>query len=80
MVRRKISSIYRVIKKDRFTIPQAFKKALGITQADCVAVKIQQVQVGLTKIIPLDEDYLDAVAGTLNEWVSAADEEAYRDL
>ena len=28
---------------------------------------------GLTKIIPLGRDYFDAVAGTLNEWVSAAD-------
>ncbi len=61
MARRKISSIYRVIKKKISTISQAFKKALGITQADCVAVEIQRVQVGLTKIIPLDGDYFDAV-------------------
>lgn len=45
MAMRKISSIYRVTKKKISTISQAFKKALGITQADCVAVE-RRVQVG----------------------------------
>ena len=73
MARQNILSIYRVIRNNRSTIPQAVRKALGITEGDCVAVEIQLIQVGLTKIIPLDRDYFDVVTGTLNEWVSAAD-------
>ena len=45
MAMRKISSIYRVIKKKISTISQVFKKALGITQANCVAVE-RRLQVG----------------------------------
>ncbi|HCF27892.1 MAG TPA: AbrB family transcriptional regulator [Cyanobacteria bacterium UBA11049] len=62
------------------TISQAPRKALGITEGDCVAVKIQPIQVVVKKIIPHDRDYLDAVAGTWNEWVSAANEAVYRHL
>ena len=51
-----------------------------ISQGDCVAFEIVQGQVVLKKVQPLDSDYLDAVAGTLNEWTSEADEEAYHDL
>lgn len=80
MARRKISSIYRVSKKDRAIIPQALREVLGIILADSVAVEIQQGQVVLKKVPPRDRDYLDAVAETLSEWTSAADEEAYGDL
>jgi hypothetical protein len=29
---------------------------------------------------PMDIEYLRAIEGTLSEWASAADEEAYREL
>jgi len=32
------------------------------------------------RVKPLDLEYLQAVQGTLGEWQSAEDEEAYRDL
>ena len=56
------------------------REALGITQGDWVAFEIQSGQVVLKKVPQMDWDYLNAVAGTMSEWMSEADEEAYRDL
>jgi AbrB family looped-hinge helix DNA binding protein len=72
--------VSRVTKKYQATIPQAVREVLGISQGDCVAFEIVQGQVVLKKVQFLDWDYLEAVAGTLNEWASEADESAYRDL
>lgn len=80
MATRKTSPVSRVTKKYQTTIPQAVREALGITQGDCVAFEIQSGQVMLKKVPQMDWDYLDAVAETMSEWTSAADEEAYRDL
>lgn len=80
MPTRKTSPVSRVTKKYQATIPQAVREVLGITQGDCVAFEVQSGQVVLKKVSPLDWDYLDAVSGTMSEWTSAADEEAYRDL
>lgn len=79
MPTRKTSPVSRVTKKYQATIPQAVRKLLGITQGDFVAFEIQSGVV-LKKVPPLNWDYLNAVAGKMSEWTSAADEEAYRDL
>lgn len=78
MAKRKISSS-RVTKRYQATIPQVARKVLGITLGDFVAFEIQSGVV-LKKVPPLDWDYLNAVAGNMGEWTSAADEKAYRDL
>jgi AbrB family looped-hinge helix DNA binding protein len=80
MATRKTSPISRVTKKYQATIPQAVREALGIIQGDCVAFEIQSGQVVLKKVAQMDWAYLNAVAETMSEWTSAADEEAYRDL
>ena len=80
MATRRSSPVSRVTKKYQATIPQAVREVLGIAQGDCVAFEIEHGQVVLKKVPPLDWDYLHTVAGTLSEWASEADEEAYRDL
>ena len=80
MATRKTSPISRVTKKYQATIPQAVREALGITQGNYVAFEIQSGQVVLKKVLQMDWDYLNAVAETMREWTSAADEDAYRDL
>jgi AbrB family looped-hinge helix DNA binding protein len=80
MTKPKNSSISKVTKKYQATIPQSVREVLGITQGDCVGFEIKEGQVVLKKAPPLDWEYLDAVAQTLSEWSSAADEEAYSDL
>lgn len=80
MARRKTLSISKVTKKYQATIPQAAREVLGITHGDFVAFELQSGQVVLKKVSPLNGDYLDAVSGTMSEWTSAADEEAYHNL
>lgn len=79
MARRK-SLVSKVTKKYQATIPQDVRKVLEIVQGDCVVFEIKSGQVVLKKAPSLDWNYLNAVAETLGEWESDADEEAYRDL
>ncbi|MES1021608.1 type II toxin-antitoxin system PrlF family antitoxin [Gloeocapsa sp. BRSZ] len=77
---RRNSLVSRVTKKYQATIPQDVRKVLEIAQGDCVAFEIESGQVILKKAPSLDWNYLNAVAETLGEWESVADEEAYSDL
>lgn len=43
-------------------------------------MQVNKDRVFIKKLPPLDLDYLNAIAGTLSEWTSPEDEEAYRDL
>jgi AbrB family looped-hinge helix DNA binding protein len=80
MTKRKATPISRVTKKYQATIPQEIRQVLDINQGDSVTFEIEEGQVVLKKVLPLDWDYLNAVSETLTEWSSAADEEAYGDL
>ncbi len=80
MPKRKIASVSKVTAKYQATIPQAVREMLEIDRGDCVTFEIEEGQVVLKKVLPLDWEYLNAVSDTLSEWSSAADEEAYRDL
>ncbi|MEO0801049.1 MAG: AbrB/MazE/SpoVT family DNA-binding domain-containing protein [Cyanobacteria bacterium J06642_2] len=70
----------KVTSKFQATIPLPIRKALGIAAGDRVLFEIEGDRVVLKKLPDLDWDYLEAVSGTLGEWASAADEEAYGDL
>ncbi|GFO73937.1 antitoxin PrlF [Bathymodiolus platifrons methanotrophic gill symbiont] len=37
-------------------------------------------KISVRRVEPVDIDYLSAISGTLSEWNSAKDDEAYRDL
>lgn len=70
----------KVTTKYQATLPQAIREKLGITKGDRIIFELEGERVYIRKVQPLDLDYLQAVSGTLDEWASAADEEAYRDL
>jgi AbrB family looped-hinge helix DNA binding protein len=70
----------KVTSKFQTTIPQAIRSAMGISQGDIVVFEIEEDRVFIKKLPPLDLDYLNAITGTLSEWASPEDEEAYRDL
>jgi AbrB family looped-hinge helix DNA binding protein len=73
-------SVSKVTTKYQTTIPLEVREKLGIQQGDMVAFELENGVVRLRRVVPLDVEYAKALAGTLSEWASENDEEAYRDL
>ncbi len=70
----------KVTTKYQATIPLEVREKLGIRQGDMVAFELDNGGVRLRRVVPLDVEYAKALAGTLSEWASENDEEAYRGL
>lgn len=70
----------KVTTKYQATIPLEVREKLGIQQGDMVAFELENGVVRLRRVVPLDVEYAKALAGTLSEWASENDEEAYRGL
>ena len=75
-----MTSVSRVTSKFQATIPLPVRVALGIKQGDAVAFEVENGLVRLSRASPRDIAFAQAVEGTLSEWDSAADDEAYRGL
>ena len=75
-----MTTISKVTTKYQATIPQEIREFLGVKQGDAVAYEIEDGEVKLRRASPLDLAYHGAVAATLTEWNSKADDHAYRDL
>ncbi len=75
-----MTSISRLTSKFQATIPLPVRTALGIKQGDAVAFEVENGLVRLARASPRDIAFAQAVEGTLSEWESAADDEAYRAL
>ena len=74
-------SVSKLTSKSQATIPGRVRKQLGLKSGDSVAFKIKQGLVYLQKARPVDHLMAHAVGETLqDEWGSAHDERAYRDL
>jgi len=70
----------KVTSKFQTTIPLAVRRKLGIRPGDAVVFEIENDVVIVRRATVLDREYVHAVEGTLTEWSSKEDEEAYRDL
>ncbi len=75
-----MTSVSRLTSKFQATIPSPVRAALGLKQGDALAFEIENGLVRLTRASPRDIAFAQAVEGTLSEWESAADDEAYRAL
>lgn len=71
----------KLTTKSQATIPGKIRKLLGLNPGDSVAFEIGQGnKVLIRKANPIDFEFAYALEGTLSEWFSKNDEEAYRDL
>jgi AbrB family looped-hinge helix DNA binding protein len=70
----------RITSKYQTTIPTLIREHLDLKRGDAVIFDIQNGQVIVRKAAPLDLEYAEALSGTLNEWGSEHDEEAYGNL
>jgi antitoxin PrlF len=74
-------AVAKITAKGQTTIPQDVRAALHVVPGDLIAWEIgSDGAATVRRVQPMDVEYLRAVEGTLSEWASAADEEAYRDL
>lgn len=74
-------AVAKITAKGQTTIPQNVRTALRVAPGDLIAWEIGSDGTAIVRRVqPLDLDYLRAIEGTLTEWSSDADEEAYRDL
>ena len=69
-----------VTQKFQATIPLSIREYLNIKSGDKVKFEILHDTVQIRKMVATDFEYLKSISGTLSEWNSEADEEAYNDL
>jgi antitoxin PrlF len=70
----------KLTSKYQATIPEPVRRVLHLNAGDAIAFDIDNDQIRLRKARPVDLAFSQALEGTLNEWQSDADEEAYHDL
>lgn len=70
----------KLTAKFQTTVPTSVRKALQLKAGDFVGFEITGNEVKLRRATPLDLAFNQALAGTLGEWHSAADDKAFKDL
>ncbi len=76
-----VGAVAKVTAKGQTTIPKKVRETLEIAPADLLVWEVARGgRAVVRRAQRWDLEYLRAVEGTLSEWTSPADEEAYRDL
>lgn len=70
----------RLSSKGQVTIPAKVRAKLDLQPGDTVIYEIEGERAVLRRAEPFDLAYHAALTATLEEWVSAEDEEAFGDL
>lgn len=70
----------KLTKKYQATIPEPVRKILHLEAGDAIAFDIEGESILLRKARTIDMAFAKSLEGTLSEWFSEADEDAYRDL
>lgn len=73
-------AISTLTEKYQATVPAEVRKFLNLSKGDKVNFEIENNQVIIRKIKPLDLEYMKSLENTLQEWNSKEDDEAYNDL
>jgi len=69
-----------ITAKGQITIPKAIRDALHLRQGDRLRWELDGASVNVRRVAPLEIAFLEGVEAGLQEWASAADEEAFADL
>ena len=76
-----MTAVAKITSKGQTTIPAEVRKALNAKPGDLLAWDVKSTgEVVVRRVKPVDVEYLKAISGTLSEWSSKEDDEAYRDL
>ena len=66
--------------KGQVTVPKTVREALGLRQGDQLCWELEDGSVRVRVVAPLDVAYLQGLEGTLSEWSSAEDDQAFAQL
>jgi len=69
-----------ITAKGQVTIPKAIRDALNLRQGDQLRWDLDDGDVRVRLVSPVDLTYLRGVEGGLEEWASPEDDEAFADL
>lgn len=75
-----MQQLSKVTSKYQATIPLAVRRKLGLQPGDSVLFEIENDTVTVRRATAFDKEYARAIEGTLTEWLSREDDEAYRGL
>ena len=70
----------RLTTKYQATVPTSVRKVLQLKAGDLVGFEIEGNEVRLRRATPLDVAFTPALEGTLAEWSSEQDDQAFKDL
>ena len=70
----------KITSKGQLTIPKKIRDRLGLRRGDLVGFEADGIRAVLTRVPSRDPSRLRALEATLSEWLTDADENAYRDL
>lgn len=74
-------AVAKITSKGQTTIPQEVRAALHMAPGDLIAWEVSpDGSATVRRVQPMDIEYMRAVEGTVSEWNSAADDQAYREL
>ena len=72
--------VARITTKGQMTIPKRVRLAARLAPGDIMSFVVENERVILRKLASGEDAYLRGVQETLGEWMSAEDENAWRDL
>ena len=72
--------ISKVTASGQTTIPRSIREAAGLYAGDALAFETDGDHVVVRKVAGGPNDHLKGLSGTMSEWASPVDEEAWRDL
>ena len=72
--------VSKVSAKGQVTIPKKVREMLGVKPGDWIRYESENGIVSMRKVEHFDAEFHAALSGTLDEWNSQADDEAFRDL
>jgi len=70
----------KISSKGQLTLPKAVRTALRAEPGDLVAYEVRNGVVELRKLEAFDAAFHEALSKTMDEWLSAEDEQAFDDL
>jgi AbrB family looped-hinge helix DNA binding protein len=70
----------KITAKFQTTVPPTVRAALHLKAGDFIGFEVDGNEVRLRRATPLDLAFNQALEGTLDEWHSAQDEQAFKDL